>query len=36
MDQESADVAMGAYNLANVIYQQNGDLKIAEELTTPY
>jgi hypothetical protein len=32
IDQESEAVAQGAYNLANVIYQQNGDLMIAEEL----
>jgi tetratricopeptide (TPR) repeat protein len=32
MDQESAAVAEGAYNLANVIYQQDGDLIKAEEL----
>jgi hypothetical protein len=32
MDQESEDVAMGAYNLANVIFRQNGDLVKAERL----
>jgi tetratricopeptide (TPR) repeat protein len=32
MDQEGAEVAQGAYNLADVILQQNGDLIKAEEL----
>jgi tetratricopeptide (TPR) repeat protein len=32
IDQESETVAEGAYNLANVIYQQKGDLLKAEEL----
>jgi hypothetical protein len=32
IDQESEAVAMGAYNLANVIYLQKGDLIKAEEL----
>jgi tetratricopeptide (TPR) repeat protein len=32
IDQESEVVAKGAYNLANVIYQQKGDLIKAEEL----
>jgi tetratricopeptide (TPR) repeat protein len=32
MDQESEVVARGAYNLADVIFRQNGDLIIAEEL----
>jgi tetratricopeptide (TPR) repeat protein len=32
IDQESEAVAEGAYNLANIIYQQNGDLIKAEEL----
>jgi tetratricopeptide (TPR) repeat protein len=32
IDQESEAVAEGAYNLANVIYQQKGDLIKAEEL----
>jgi hypothetical protein len=31
-DQESEAVAMEAYNLANVIYRQSGDLIKAEEL----
>jgi hypothetical protein len=32
IDQESKAVAVGAYNLANVIYEQKGDLVKAEEL----
>jgi hypothetical protein len=32
MDQESDAVAIGAYNLADVIFRQNGDLMKAEEL----
>jgi tetratricopeptide (TPR) repeat protein len=32
MDQESEEVANGAYNLANVILRQEGDLMKAEEL----
>jgi hypothetical protein len=32
MDQESEAIAKGAYNLANVIYEQKGDLMKAEEL----
>jgi hypothetical protein len=32
IDQDSELVATGAYNLANVIFQQNGDLMKAEEL----
>eukprot|EP00596_Hydrurales_sp_CCMP1899_P001314 CAMPEP_0119035202 /NCGR_PEP_ID=MMETSP1177-20130426/2149_1 /TAXON_ID=2985 /ORGANISM="Ochromonas sp, Strain CCMP1899" /LENGTH=117 /DNA_ID=CAMNT_0006993173 /DNA_START=401 /DNA_END=751 /DNA_ORIENTATION=+ len=32
IDQESEAVATGAYNLANVIYRQKGDLIKAEEL----
>jgi tetratricopeptide (TPR) repeat protein len=32
IDQETEVVASGAYNLANVIYQQDGDLLKAEEL----
>jgi tetratricopeptide (TPR) repeat protein len=32
IDQESEAVAEGAYNLANVIFQQKGDLRKAEEL----
>ena len=32
MDQESEDVAMGAYNLADVILRQNGELIKAEKL----
>jgi hypothetical protein len=32
MDQESEPVAEGAYNLANVILQQKGNLIKAEEL----
>jgi hypothetical protein len=31
-DQETEVVAMGEYNLANVIYRQNGDLIKAEEI----
>jgi Rad3-related DNA helicase len=33
IDQNSAVVAQGAHNLANVIYQQKGDMIKAEELT---
>lgn len=32
MDQEGEESAIGSYNLANVIYQQNGDLIKAEKL----
>jgi hypothetical protein len=32
MDQEGKEMARGAYNLADVIHRQNGDLKKAEEL----
>jgi tetratricopeptide (TPR) repeat protein len=32
MDQEGVEVAMGSYNLADVIYRQDGDLLKAEEL----
>jgi hypothetical protein len=32
IDQEGEDMAKGAYNLANVIHEQNGDLIKAEEL----
>jgi flagellar hook assembly protein FlgD len=32
IDQEGEEMAMGAYNLANVILKQNGDLIKAEEL----
>ncbi len=32
MDQEGEEMARGAYNLAYVIFQQNGDLIKAEEL----
>jgi tetratricopeptide (TPR) repeat protein len=32
MDQKGAEIAIGAWNLADVIYRQNGDIKKAEEL----
>jgi tetratricopeptide (TPR) repeat protein len=32
MDQEGGEIATGAYNLADVIYRQRGDLTKAEEL----
>jgi hypothetical protein len=36
IDQESEAVAEGAYNLANVIYRQDGNLMEAEELAREY